>query len=77
MEKTLHTNLFLNTIYKDGNEKKHSYTRKLIASDWNLREAYLEIKETVEALPKASFSPSASVINSILGHSLNSPIAVR
>ncbi|GLR18996.1 hypothetical protein [Portibacter lacus] len=55
-------------IYKEVEICEYFEIDYAVQNDTQLKEEYQSIKESVDALPKVSFNPSANSLNSILSY---------
>ncbi len=62
-------NELVRLVYKEASPEEEFAIREDVDSDWQVREAYEEIKYAARKLPKATFAPSPKCINNILHYS--------
>ncbi len=59
----------LRFIYKETSARESIQMASAISRNYSLKEEYKMLKETIQELPKVTFSPSTNTIKNILGHS--------
>ena len=55
-------------LYNETSSSQNILIKEALEQDWNLREEYEQLKETIEEIGQLSFSPSSTTIDNILKH---------
>jgi hypothetical protein len=74
MDKDFTSNDLVRLIYSEVSPNEAADLRQAMKTDLNLKEDYIEMREALAMMPKATFSPSKNAIQNILRYSQQSPV---
>ena len=73
MDSDFTPNDLLQLLYNEVPAEKATAMREAIANDYFLNAQYRELREGIQAVPKATFTPSKKAIQNILNRSMLAP----
>ena len=74
MKQNFTTDQLISYLYKETSVAESMAICQALEEDWNLWEAYQELLQAKQQLPKVSFLPSSQTIQNILGYSEQSAV---
>ena len=73
MKKRCTTELLIKYLYHETTTAETLHVEEVMANNWDIQEELDDLERSYRALPKVSFSPKTSTIQSILGYSSEKP----
>ena len=77
MKQIFTKNLLIKYIYNETTPAEKLQIEERLNADYELYEHYCELYDSYKALPKATFSPSADSISTIISYSKSTQHALR
>jgi len=77
MQQKITQNQLVKYLYKETSTTEKLAVDAALNEDWRLFEAYEELLQAKQELPKVSFSPSNSTIQNILSHSAQTAVELH
>lgn len=73
MKNTFTKGLLIKYLYHETTSAENHQIEEALSNDWELNELFEELERSYRVLPKVTFSPKSSTIQSILGYSSQQP----